>query len=136
MKVLALVGYSDAGKTRLIQKLIRELNNREMTVAVLKHCRQGFELDREGTDSWRFMQAGSQGVALLSPHKLAVLQAKDSTPRLQNIAEAYFCDCDIVLMEGGKNEPGMPKYGCCEVVETGVQEAESEDVIALIAEGH
>ena len=136
MKLLAIVGFSDAGKTGLIQKLIPEFNNRGNSVAVLKHCPHGFELDREGTDSWHYMQAGSQGVALLSPQKLAVLQAKGFPPQTAGIAETFFPDFDIVLVEGGKNEPGIPKIWVLRSGETGVQEAERDDVIALIAEGH
>lgn len=136
MKLLAIVGYSNAGKTGLIQKLIPELKNRGKSVAVLKHCSHGFELDREGTDSWRYMQAGSQGVALLSPQKLAVLQTQGLPPQTAEIAETYFPDFDIVLVEGGKNEPEIPKIWVLRSGETGVQEAERDDVIAFIAEGH
>ncbi len=133
MKILAVVGYANTGKTTLIQELIRELNRRKQTVAVIKHCSQGFELDRQGTDSWRFMQAGSQGVALLSPQKLAVLQTRRSPAAAKQIAEAYFSDCDIVLIEGGKHEPGIPKIWILREDEAGSEEAGKEDVVALVS---
>ncbi|NOR15553.1 MAG: molybdopterin-guanine dinucleotide biosynthesis protein B [Candidatus Aminicenantes bacterium] len=134
MKIFAVVGYANTGKTTLIQKLICELRKRKQTVAVIKHCSQGFELDRPGTDSWRFMQAGSQGVALLSPQKLAVLQTRNSPADAKQIAEAYFNDSDIILIEGGKHEPGIPKIWILREGEEGLEEVDREEVVALVSE--
>jgi molybdopterin-guanine dinucleotide biosynthesis protein B len=133
MKLVAIVGYSDSGKTTLIQSLLPEFKRRGYSVAVFKHCPHGFALDREGTDSWRYLQSGSQGVALLSPQGLAVLQTQGFPVDTAQIAETYFTGLDVVLVEGGKSEPDIPKIWVLREEDTGASEAEREDVIALIA---
>ena len=47
MNIFAIVGHSKSGKTRLISQLIPGLKSRGYTVAVIKHCPHGFELDPE-----------------------------------------------------------------------------------------
>ena len=46
--VLGIVGYSGAGKTTLIEKLLAELGARGLRVAVIKHDAHGLSLDCEG----------------------------------------------------------------------------------------
>jgi molybdopterin-guanine dinucleotide biosynthesis protein B len=48
-------------QTSLIEQLVAELKRRGLSVAVIKHCSQGFSLDQEGKDSWRFKEAGADG---------------------------------------------------------------------------
>jgi molybdopterin-guanine dinucleotide biosynthesis protein B len=47
MNIFGIVGHSESGKTRLISQLIPELKQQRYTVAVIKHCPHGFELDTE-----------------------------------------------------------------------------------------
>jgi molybdopterin-guanine dinucleotide biosynthesis protein B len=47
MNIFAIVGHSESGKTRLISQLIPDLKGRGYTVAVIKHCPHGFELETE-----------------------------------------------------------------------------------------
>jgi len=134
MKIFAVVGYANTGKTTLIQELIRELIRRKQVVSVIKHCSQGFELDRQGTDSWRIMQAGSHGIALLSPEKLAVLQKRGAAGAAKQIAESYFSESDVVLIEGGKHEPGIAKILVLREGKEGSEEIDKEDVVALVSD--
>ena len=57
--VIAFAAYSGTGKTTLIEKLVRELKNRGLRLAVIKHDGHKFEIDHEGKDSWRFAKAGN-----------------------------------------------------------------------------
>jgi molybdopterin-guanine dinucleotide biosynthesis protein B len=109
MKVVAIVGSSGSGKTLLIQKLIPELKSRGFSVAVIKHCSQGFRLDLEGKDTWKFGQAGSDGVALISPKEIAVLQRKSGHEDDQQLAARYFRNTDFILIEGRHAVQGIPK---------------------------
>jgi len=55
MKVLGVVGHSDAGKTTLVERLVAELDGR---VGTVKHG-HGFDVDTEGTDTARHRGAGA-----------------------------------------------------------------------------
>jgi len=119
MKIWAIVGSSRSGKTQLIQRLVPELKRRGSSVAVIKHCSQGFVLDKKGKDSWKFMESGADGVALMSPDQLAFIQKKKGKVSLAGLARDFFKDMDIVLVEGGRQEKGLRKI---EVLSKGVAE--------------
>ncbi|MEN9354566.1 MAG: hypothetical protein RL318_1891 [Fibrobacterota bacterium] len=65
--VCGVSGFSGSGKTTLLEKLIAHFSPR-LSLGVLKHDAHGFELDREGKDTWRFARAGAREVAIGSPH--------------------------------------------------------------------
>ena len=133
-KTIAFVGKAQSGKTRLIQRLIPELKKRGLRVAVIKHCVHGFDLDVEGKDSWQFMEAGSDGVAMVGPDRLAVIRRKAGAKDFQAIARQYFKDIDIVLVEGGKTVKGLKKI---EVLRKGLSEkveTSPEDLLAVISD--
>ena len=70
MRVVSFVAASsNSGKTTLIEKIVRMLKARGLRVAVIKHASAGFELDKQGKDSWRFQEAGADTVVLVGPGK-------------------------------------------------------------------
>lgn len=99
---LAFAAYSGAGKTTLMEKLVRSLKARGLRVAVIKHDGHGFEIDREGKDSWRFAQAGAELSILCSPHRTALIEERGLS--LEQSA-ALVRDVDLILVEGFKQEP-------------------------------
>lgn len=111
MKIIAFVGASDSGKTQLLARLITEFVRRGVRVAALKHCAHGFEIDSKGKDSWLFARAGAEGVAMIGPGEWAVLhQTSDgSEADPADLAARFFPQADVVLVEGGKRLPGLPK---------------------------
>ena len=50
MRAIGLAGWSGAGKTTLIVRLIPELNLRGVSVSTIKHAHHGFDVDRPGKD--------------------------------------------------------------------------------------
>jgi len=98
--LVSVVGSSGAGKTTLIEKLLKELRKRKYAVAAVKHCPHGFDLDVEGKDSWRFMKAGAKGIFLPSPGQIGLIKDTEQVFTLKDIAEHYFYDSDIILAEG------------------------------------
>jgi len=66
MKAVAIVGASDTGKTTLIASLVEEFGRRDLTCGVLKKAAQEIELDAEGKDSWRFIEAGALATAVMT----------------------------------------------------------------------
>ncbi len=100
--IVSIVGKSDSGKTTLIEKLIPELVRRGYRVATVKHDIHGFDVDREGKDSWRHKKAGSHTVVISSPMKVAVIRDVDHDADLPELRDQYIRDVDIILTEGFK----------------------------------
>lgn len=135
MKIVAFVGASGSGKTRLITELISEFKRRGLRTCALKHCAHGFALDTEGKDTWKFAEAGAEGVAMAGPGEWAVrMKARnDSEPDLLTLARRFFADADVVLVEGGKTTRSKK----IEVLRTGVSGGlftAEEDLLAVVSE--
>jgi molybdopterin-guanine dinucleotide biosynthesis adapter protein len=103
--ILSVVGTSDSGKTTLLEKIVPELKARGYRVAVVKHDVHGFEMDREGKDSWRLKQAGADAVIVSSPRKVALIQDVDRDLPLEELRDRFLRDVDILLSEGYKRGP-------------------------------
>jgi molybdopterin-guanine dinucleotide biosynthesis protein B len=102
--IISIVGKSDSGKTTLIEKLVPELTRRGYRIATVKHDVHGFEVDREGKDSWRHKQAGAHTVVISSPHKVALIRDVDKDLTLAEIRERFIQDVDLILSEGFKKD--------------------------------
>lgn len=102
--IISIVGKSDSGKTTFIEKLIPELNRRGYRVATVKHDIHGFEVDREGKDSWRHKQAGAHTVVISSPTKLALIRDVEKDLTLAELRERLIQDVDVILSEGYKKD--------------------------------
>lgn len=134
MKVVSVVGFSGTGKTRLIVRLIQELRARGLEVAAVKRCSHGFTLDTEGKDTAAFSRAGASGVAMVSPEGWAAV-SPSSPVAAPALGARLFPEADIVLVEGGKDEPGTPRI---EVLRAGLSEAPVSrpgDLLAVVADG-
>src|SRR4030066_219431 len=105
--IVSIVGKSDSGKTTLIEKLLPELGRRGYRVATVKHDVHGFEVDREGKDSWRHKQAGAHTVIISSPQKVALIRDVEKDSTLDEIRGRWVQDVDLLLSEGYKKD-GQP----------------------------
>ncbi len=102
--IISIVGKSDSGKTTLIEKLLPELTRRGYRVATVKHDMHGFEVDREGKDSWRHKQAGAHTVVISSPQKVALIRDVEKDLTLSEIRWRWIQDVDLILSEGYKTD--------------------------------
>ncbi len=102
--IISIVGKSNSGKTTLIEKLIPELNRRGYRVATVKHDVHGFEMDKEGKDTWRHRKAGSFSTAISSPTQFALIRDMDHDMTLKEICDRFISDVDILISEGYKKD--------------------------------
>ena len=110
MKVIGFAGYSGAGKTTLIERLIPALRRQGQRVSVVKHAHHGFDIDHQGKDSWRHRRAGAYEVLVASAQRLALMRELDP-PEAQGVdALLAHLDrrADWALVEGYKHA-GLPK---------------------------
>ncbi|MBE0478559.1 molybdopterin-guanine dinucleotide biosynthesis protein B, partial [Candidatus Aerophobetes bacterium] len=130
--IVGIVGKSDTGKTTLILKLVPELARRGYRVAVVKDCPHGFHIDREGKDSWRFSQAGSQGVLLSSEDRFALIRTKgkEDTHKTVELITSLFFGFDLVLVEGYKSLAELAKI---EILRRGISEHMNDSLGGVIA---
>ncbi|NIP61130.1 MAG: molybdopterin-guanine dinucleotide biosynthesis protein B [Gemmatimonadetes bacterium] len=108
--ILCVVGKKDSGKTTLVVGLVAELVGRGRRVMTIKHG-HGFELDREGTDSWRHRhEGGALRVALAGPDQMAVQGGwgPEGEPGPEEIAARFLDDAELVVAEGYKGAT-LPK---------------------------
>ncbi len=134
MKIIAVVGSSGSGKTRLIARLIPELKKRGLAVAVVKHCSHGYDLGGDHKDSSKYLLAGADGVALCGPGRTAVLREEYCESRPSAVARTEFGRADIVLIEGGRGDPGLQKI---EVLREGHSDGlrtPSAELVAVVAD--
>jgi molybdopterin-guanine dinucleotide biosynthesis protein B len=106
MKVFGIAGWSNSGKTTLIERLLPLLTERGLRVSIVKHAHEKFDIDKPGKDSFRFRGAGSHEVLLGSPARWALMHehrgaAEPGLPELLS----HLSDCDLVLVEGFKRDP-------------------------------
>jgi len=100
--IVSIVGKSDSGKTYLIEQLVSGLTSRGYRIATIKHDVHGFEMDREGKDSWRHKQAGASTVIVSSPTKIAMIKEVEQEASLEWIRDSWIRDADLILTEGYK----------------------------------
>lgn len=105
LKLLGIVGFKNAGKTTLTERLVSELTARRYRISTVKHAHHAFDIDQEGRDSWRHRQAGASEVAIVSANRWALVHELRGVPEptLHEIV-SKLAPCDLVLTEGYKWE--------------------------------
>ena len=132
-RALAVVGFSNSGKTGLICRLLPLLTARDLKVAVLKHSHHPDpDLGEQGKDTWRYRQAGAQTVALAAPGLLQVTRNVAGEPRLEEALAALSVDVDLILVEGYKTGP-LPKVAVLRP-EDGGEAPDYPNLIALVSD--
>ena len=101
-KVVNIVGSSsNVGKTYLIEGLIKELKSRGYSIATIKHDVHGFDIDKEGKDTYKHRKAGSETVIISSKNRFAMIKELEKETNLNDIIKMVL-DKDIILVEGYK----------------------------------
>ena len=125
--VIGFAAYSGTGKTTLIEKIVMRLTAMGVRAAVIKHdcggsCRnvcpvkdkgaaghkcRGFEIDKEGKDSYRYTKAGAAVTVLNSADKTVFIEQRPLG--LEDVLNSIH-DVDIILVEGYKHS-GIKQIG-------------------------
>ncbi|MDQ2634625.1 MAG: molybdopterin-guanine dinucleotide biosynthesis protein B [Pseudomonadota bacterium] len=104
-RIFGITGWKNSGKTTLTERLVTELGRRGWKVSTVKHAHHDFDVDMEGTDSFRHRQAGASEVAIVSGRRWALMHElrDEDEPTLAMVLERL-APCDLVLIEGYKRE--------------------------------
>ncbi len=104
MKVYGVIGWKNAGKTSLMERLVADITGRGFTVSTVKHVHHDVDLDQPGKDSHRHRKAGASEVVLASAHRFALMREhRGPEPELPAIL-ARLAPVDLVLVEGYKRD--------------------------------
>lgn len=101
--IFGIVGWKNAGKTTLVEKLVACFTARGLKVSTVKHAHHDFDIDHPGKDSYKHREAGAAQVVIVSDKRLAMLKEnpKSTSPTVDD-ALRWIDPCDLVLIEGFK----------------------------------
>lgn len=109
MKVFAIIGYTNSGKTSTLIEIVKELVKRGCRVNTIKAIHiDNFSIETEGKDSWLHKQAGASVTATRSNVETSIMYQKSMSAKE---LIPYF-ECDYLVMEGFTDEKKIPKVLC------------------------
>lgn len=105
--IIQIVGYKNTGKTTMTAAIIEHFFSMGLKVAAIKHDgHDHFEMDQEGTDSYRFGEAGASAVIVMSEKRTAIMERQAT--RLEDML-SHLSGYDWIVIEGFK-EASYPKF--------------------------
>ncbi len=109
MKIIAVIGGKNSGKTRTATFLIRELTSAGYRVASIKHIHHSFTMDTQGKDTWKMRESGAEIVSSISPNEVAILRKPNSRQsELEKILAFYESEgIDVTVAEGFQDTLGQ-----------------------------
>ena len=102
--VIGFYGYSNSGKTTLIERLIRQLKEEGYSVAAVKVSDHDIRLDEPGKDSWRYAQAGAGAVALAALKETGIMLTSALDTQTIIKAVTLLQAPDVIIVEGAKDD--------------------------------
>lgn len=105
MRLYGVVGWKNAGKTGLMERLVTEITGRGFSVSTVKHAHHSFDVDHPGKDSFRHREAGASQVMLASRNRIALMHELRGAeePTLEALL-GQLAPVDLVLVEGYKRD--------------------------------
>ncbi len=108
MLLINAIGFSNSGKTTLLEALARYYTSQGKNVGVIKDIHsEKYQPDKEESDTWRYAQAGAQLVVGRGLQD-TVFHWRSSLKFLEIVGKV---SADILLVEGFKEEQ-MPRIVC------------------------
>ena len=105
MNVYGVIGWKNAGKTTLVERLVAEISARGFRVSTVKHTHHMVDVDQPGKDSHRHRQAGAHQVILSSASRWAIMTELRGAPEtpLSDLL-THLAAVDLVIVEGYKRD--------------------------------
>ena len=132
-KVFTIFGWSGSGKTTFLQKVVAQLSERGMIVGVIKHHGHTSPMDVPGKDSNLYAEAGARTVVVSSNAEYMVHRSVQQPRTLQDLVAEIEPECDIVLVEGFRQQAINPIEFCRENVNE-QPIADQSQLVALITD--
>ena len=132
-KIIGDVGWKDVGKTFFVTEIIKLLVSKKLKVGSIKHAHHDFDIDHQGTDSFKHRNAGSNQVIISSTKRWAkIIENNNKKEKSLDQLITEFQDIDIVVVEGFKKE-NHPKI---EIIAKNSQiiNLELKNVIAFVSD--
>lgn len=105
MRVYGIVGWKNAGKTGLMERLVTEITGRGISVSTVKHAHHSFDVDHPGKDSHRHRVAGASEVLLSSRNRVAIMhELREAEEPTLDALLTRLNPVDLVLIEGYKRD--------------------------------
>jgi molybdopterin-guanine dinucleotide biosynthesis protein B len=103
MKIFGLAGWSGAGKTSLLARLLPEIVARGIRVSTMKHAHHAFDIDTPGKDSYEHRKAGATEVVVASANRWALMHELRGAPEA-SVEELvrHMTPVDLLIIEGFK----------------------------------
>lgn len=107
--MIGIAGWTNSGKTTLIEKLTAHFSARGLRVATIKHTHHKFDIDKPDSDTARHRRAGASETAIVSGSRVAVIEEIEARgePALEDVAKRLK-PADIIFVEGYKSA-NIPK---------------------------
>ena len=104
MNIYGVIGWKNAGKTSLMERLVAAITARGFSVSTVKHVHHDVDLDPPGKDSRRHRDAGAREVVLAGARRFALMvEHRGAEPPLAEVL-ARLAPVDLVLIEGYKRD--------------------------------
>ncbi len=108
MILINAIGFSNSGKTTLLEAITKHYSSQGKKVGVIKDIHsEKYQPDEEGSDTWRYSQAGAQLVVGRGVQD-TVFHWRSSMKFLEIVGKV---SAEILLVEGFKEEQ-MPRIVC------------------------
>lgn len=138
--VISIIGFSNSGKTTFLEKLIREMTRRKVSVFAVKHTHHSAVSSSPGTDSNkdtdRLKRAGAVEAVLIGPEWDEELGGGQRLriDAIRRLAERHAPGVDFILIEGMKTGPALKIEVSRRVCGEGLASDPSQGLIAVVAD--
>ena len=133
--VFGIVGWKNSGKTTLVESLVKCITDLGFQVSTIKHAHHSFDIDHEGTDSFRHRKAGAKEVILSSRKRWALINELIGEPEKDfDFLVSSISPTDLILVEGFKEE----KFNKIEVIKSANKKIpiykSDNDILAIVSD--
>jgi molybdopterin-guanine dinucleotide biosynthesis protein B len=135
-KAIGFIGYSNSGKTTLIEKLLPIFRAQGVSVSAIKNAHHGFDMDRPGKDSFRYREAGAGQVLIATHLRWALLTETPQHAATLDELLGRLDPCGLVIIEGFKSEGRVPRIEVRRAINTEPPIYPHDDNVIALAADH